>query len=506
MPKDALHELIHSLSTSEKGYYIKSKGDSHLTILFKVVNKLEVYDKEVLKKRLNKHPDLLKHLAKYKNNSYSDIMNVMRAYRLEKVQNVDTRLKVFLMDITFLMERGLFENAMKILQSAKELALKYHQYGTLIELINNEIILSKRLYKKGYIETTRTLVAQRKKFLAIFNDEQRYSELGHSLDLAIQRNPKSTNNELKVHLEELMSDNLLINEERPFSFMSIREFHEIYAMYNNILGVNKKIYYHRKKIVDCWDANPHLKQIDFRAYTASWYNYISECVVKKKFEEVELFLGKLKKELNPKNPYEEAILFQRVYYIELFYYYQKADFKTLDTFIVDLQKKLKKYSKNMVAKDVYAFEMVISYILYILNRYEEAYKSFGELIKQKLVVRRDYLYHSWILRLIIAYESNYDNFDNLYRATQRFFDKEEHEETIEAYMLFMKFLYKINRSPESETKALFIACKKALHTFKTEKAAAVIEFEEISSWLEHIITKESLVDIYTKRFRATEPV
>ncbi len=499
MSKDTLHQLIHSLSTFEKGYYIKSKEDSHLTTLFNAMNKLEVYDKAVLEKRLSKHPEIVRHLAKYKNDTYTDIMKVMRSYRQEKAPNVETRLRVYLADINFLIERGLHENAMKLIKDAKKLARKYEKYNIILEIIRYEIDLSKRLYDKGYIEITRTLIEEEKQVMSMLNDECRYNEMTHLIDIAFQRSPDSNSQSRTEYLNKLMNDELLVSEERAVSFASQYQYHTIYALYYDMTGDLQKRYKHRKKIVDCWDVHPHQKHENIRSYTSSIYNYLTVCVELKKHKIFERLSDKLKKEIKPKNPYEEAIVFQRVYYSQLYYYILRGDFDKLASLIVEIQPLLKKYEKAMVSKNVYVFKIAIAYTLFVMGKYDEAYKNYNDLIKQKLPVRIDLQCNAWLFRLIIAYEQGHDNFDNVYRSTQRFFDKINPEEVGKVHLLVMEFLHRLTRSALSETKALYIEYQSTLQVLQGNEIRPTEGLNEILIWIEYMITKESQMDIYKRR-------
>ncbi len=502
MPKDALHQLIHSLSASEKGDYIRSKGDSHLTTLFKAMNKLEVYDKAVLEKRLLKHPELLKHLHKYKNDTYSDLMRSMRSYRQEKDHRVEARLRVNLSDIVFLMERGLYENAMKLLQDTKKLGLKYERYEDILKIIDYEITLSKRLYAKGYIETIRALVEEKRKLVSILHVEYQYAELNHLINLANQRNPNASSESRLQYLNKFIQDELLVNKGQTVSFVSQRLYHSAYALYYNMVGDSKEKYTHRKKIVECWDAHPHMKQENIHFYTASLYNYLIACVELKEYKTFEQQLDKMKKEVKPRNLHEKVIVFQRVYYSQLFYYYGIADFNKLDTLVAEIQPRLKKYAKVMEAKDVYAFKASIANILFIMDKKKESYKIYSEITKQKLSIRIDLLCDAWLCKLAIAYDLEDDNFDNLYRSAQRFFHKIEQEETEAVYPLFMEFINRVNRSAESEKKALCTEYRSALLKLKDGNARSTVGLNKLSIWMEHLLTNESQIELYQKSVAA----
>lgn len=505
MSKNALHQLIHSLSTFEKGYYIKSKENSHLTTLFKAMNKLEVYDKAALEKRLLKHPELLKHLAKYKNDTYTDVMRVMRSYRQEKRPSVDIRLRVYLTDIAFFIERGLYESAMKLLKDAKKLAMKYEKYKTILEIIHHEIYLSISLDDKRYIEITHTLLEEEKQVLSIINDERRYTEIRKLMDLVYQGSLNNMSENRIAHLDELMSDELMKNKERAVSFISQYRYYSIHALYHDMMGNLQQSYEYEQKTLDCWDANSHQKYNYIQTYVGCVFNFLTTCVRLKEYAVFERLSARVKKEIKPKNPYEEALL-TRVYFAELEYYLSRANFDKLDTLITEIKPMLKKASKIIIEKDLYIYRAVTSWALLIMGKYEESYEDCSNLIKQKLPIRIDVQCLVRLFKLMIAYELGYDDFDNLYRATQRFFQKNNPEEIEEAYSLFVEFLYRISHSLLSETKALFVECQLALQQLYDSDKRPAPHLAEILIWIKHIITKESMMDIYKKQVTEPKPV
>lgn len=504
MSKDALHQLIHSLSASEKRYYIRSKGESHLTTLFDAVNKLEVYDRAMLEKRLSKHPELLKYFAKYRNDTYTDIIRVMRSYRQEKYPGADIRIKVYLSDIVFLIERGLYENALKLVRDAKKLAMKYEKYEVVLEIIQHEIKLSKRLYRKGYIKITSALLEEKNRIISIINDEHRYTEIGHLMDFAYQRFPGSDGQNRRAYLDELIGDELLTNKKRAISFISQYRYYQIHGLYHDMMGNLEERYKYQKKVLDCWDAHPHQKCENLLFYTGHIFNYLHACVYLKKYTAFEQVLDKAKKEIKPKTPNEEAIVFERLYYPELFYYYNKADFAKLDAIITDMQSMLNKHSKIMAMKEFYTFKAEVACVLFIMGKYEEAYKGWDDIIKQKLPTRIDHQCLAWLFKLAIAYEREDDNFDNLHRAAQRFFQKIDKEENKEAYSLFMEFLHRSKHSALSDTKALYVEYQSMLQKLYFKDKRPTSGLEEILIWMEHIITKQSMMAICKKQVAELE--
>jgi len=494
MPKDTLHRLIQTLSVSEKGYYTKSKGDSHYTTLFDSMNKMDEYDRTILEKRLDKHKDLLKHIAKYKNDTYSDIIKVMRSYKQEKDRSIDVRLKVYLIDINFLIERGLYENAMKLVSDARKLATKYEKYEIMLEIIHHERGLIKRLYSKDFIEMTDVLIAEKNSMMFIVNDESRYNDILYFLYSVWQRLPSSDDKLRRKYLDKLMSDELVTDEERAISFISQYRFYQIHAVYNHLIGNTQKAHKYYKRVIDCWDDFPHQKSEHMLTYVNHIHNYLNVCVELNNHEAFEKVLHKAQREIKAKNPHEEAVIFERLQYPEFFYYLNRADFDKLDNFILDIKPKLQKYSGKMNTSTAHVFRITLNIALFVMGKYGEAFEGFDSVIRQKLRTRIDTQCCSWVLKLAIAYERQDDSFDNLYRSAQRFFNKISKKEIREVYSLCLEYLYKLNNVPSFEIKETCLKFKTALEELD-DSDKHVVGLNEMLLWIEHIMTKKTMMEI-----------
>lgn len=495
MPNDTLHRLIHTLSVSEKGYYTKAKGDSHYTALFDAMNKLEKYDKTSFEKRLSKHKDLLKHLAKYKNDTYSDIIKVMRSYKQEKDRSVNVRLKVYLIDINFLVERGLYENAMKTIQDARKLATKYEKYETILEIIHHERGLVKRLYDKDFIEMTDVLITEKNRIMSIVNDESRYNDILYFLYSAWQRLPNPDDKLRRQYLNKLMNDELVTDRERAVSFISQYRYYQIHAVYHHLIGNTKEASKYYKGVLDCWDDYPHQKKEHMLIYINHIHNYLNICVELNDHKAFEQVLDRAKKEIKAKNPHEAAVVFERLYYPEFFYYLNRADFDKLDSFILDIKPTLKKHSGDMTSSVAHVFHFTLNIALFVMNKYEEAFEGFNAVIKQKLRTRIDTQCCSWVLKLAIAHERQDDSFENLYRSAQRFFRKIGKKEIKTVYWLCLEYFYKLNNAPLSQMKEMYQEFKSALEELSDDSESHVVGLNEMQLWIEHIITKKTMVEI-----------
>ena len=86
-PSTELHDLIKSLSKSEKRYFklISSlqSGDKNYIRLFDYLEQQEVYDEEAVKKEFKKEI-FIRHLPSEKNHLYSLILKSLRSFHADK--------------------------------------------------------------------------------------------------------------------------------------------------------------------------------------------------------------------------------------------------------------------------------------------------------------------------------------------------------------------------------------------------------------------------------------
>lgn len=138
---DALYQLIHSLTRTEKGYvkkycsrHVLGEGNDYVR-LFDAVEALESPDETALKRSL-KGSSMLKRLPSVKNYLYQQILEAMRNYHAAK--SPEREITENLLDADFLWEKALYDQAMKRVRRAKELAERYDEYAFWLKTISWE--------------------------------------------------------------------------------------------------------------------------------------------------------------------------------------------------------------------------------------------------------------------------------------------------------------------------------------------------------------------------------
>jgi len=297
-----------------------------------------------------------------------------------------------------------------------------------------------------------------------------------------------------------MSDELVTDKERAISFVSQYRYCQIHAMYNHLIGNKEEAYKYYKRVLDCWDDYPYQKSEHMLTYISHINNYLNVCVELKKYEAFEKVLDKAKREVQPRNPHEEAVVFEQLYHLELFYNLNRADFDRLEDCISDIQPKLKKYSGRMDTSSALAFQMNMALVLFFLGKYEEAFEGFDVIIKQKLRTRIDSQCCAWMFKLAIAYEMQDENFDNLYRSAQRFFRKISKKETKEVYSLCLEYMYKLNNAAALDTKSTYVEFKIKLKELSLDNKQQAIGLDEMLIWVEHMTSNVSMIELLKEHY------
>ena len=135
---DKLHELIRSMSMSEKRYF-KLYASRHTigeknnyTTLFDLLEGMEAYDPDQLAESLRRQGTGIKHLSSDKNYLYHLILKGLSAFHSGKTASLE--IKELLHQVEILYMRGLYEHCGPVLLKAYRKAEQYDLYPLLLEI------------------------------------------------------------------------------------------------------------------------------------------------------------------------------------------------------------------------------------------------------------------------------------------------------------------------------------------------------------------------------------
>lgn len=137
--EDKLHQLILSLSPTEKGYVSKRfkihGSGSNIALLFKILSNMEKYDESILQKKI-KNKTLLKNLPVTKKMLYDAILKHLRSYHSSKSQYV--AVLNLLRDIDFLFEKQILSECKSLISKGLLLCNKLNLHALKIHFLDWE--------------------------------------------------------------------------------------------------------------------------------------------------------------------------------------------------------------------------------------------------------------------------------------------------------------------------------------------------------------------------------
>lgn len=150
--QDHLHRLIRSMTATEKRYFKVRRGTSngvegHQHLLFDAVAAMPEYDEAALLRRFADQ-SFTRHFAITKRRLYESVLDSLEAFHAER--SPDARMHRALHQADILYQRGLYDDAAKVLHSVRHLATTHHRHGVLLEVLWR----TQRLAERGNYERT----------------------------------------------------------------------------------------------------------------------------------------------------------------------------------------------------------------------------------------------------------------------------------------------------------------------------------------------------------------
>lgn len=178
---DALHELIKSLTPSEKGYFKKSasrfegtEGNNYLK-LFHAVDAQVEYDEAALKKSF-KGQKFLKQFSVAKNYLYESILKSLAAYHAD--EHIEAKVFALISQTQILIDKGLYRQAFKILTKGISIADEHELFGLRFQLhlLERKIYLLQPFDKEAHYPIA-TLIKTNSNTSKLLNNYSKFLEL-----------------------------------------------------------------------------------------------------------------------------------------------------------------------------------------------------------------------------------------------------------------------------------------------------------------------------------------
>lgn len=427
--RDSLHELIHSLSKSEKRYYklyaSRHTGgdDSTMITLFDYIARQPQYDEEALFGDF-KGKAFLNQFSTVKKRLYDQVLQALHAFHASS--SMENQVNRMLHQANLLYEKSLYDQCIRHLRSAEKLAAKHDLFPARIAInkLKNRIVETRGYRAEDESPdqlklTTEKALSQERLILDLWHIK---SKLFQALR---QIGPAKSTDDLSV-LDELMAQ--LPAEELRTAFVSAESdylYYHIHAAYHFARNQPTESLYYTEKTIDHLSLHPQYSAERPNVLISALTNacYLSESIGA--FDKSQRFLDTLKafarSQETDASEDLQIKLFSSTYSIELNLLLIKGKFGEAHALAPNVLNGLETFKEKItpVRRAFLLLQLAVAEIGG--ERYQKALLHVNEILNDtRLDDRESIAAAAHLLNLVVHFElKHYDHLQYVAKNTQR---------------------------------------------------------------------------------------
>lgn len=422
---DPLHQLIQSLSRSEKRYF-KIHSNRHVigeennyVKLFDLLDEMTEFDGDLLKAKLDAAA-IKGNISSQKAYLYKLILKAMRAFHAES--NGIFAAKELLLDAEFLFQKGQYSASKALLKKAQSDPSMQSSPLVQLEVLEKESDLLMLLEKDGLpellaqIQETRDLwlnrlVAEEKltsAYWAAFALHRKYGNLA-------QEPQKSLVAPYWLVLDSISSDHGLT----PLARIRYRYLHWLKAQAK---GTQPEILAASDTLLATWEEEPLLRKEYPTRYRMALANHLATLFRVERFADFPLVLEKLKS-TPATNLDDEGEVFQNVALYELLFYLNSGNLAKAETLVPEIEAGLQKFDHKINKSRELTFRFNITVLYFFRSRWSESLRWVNSILNDRPSGhRKDVQDIARVFELILHFElGHHDLVEHKIRSVIRYF-------------------------------------------------------------------------------------
>lgn len=490
---DNLHRLVKSMTKPEKRYFkvFSSRhiiGDSNnYQVLFDAIDKQTEYDEAKLIKKF-KDKTFTSRFSIAKNRLYAALLKSLDSFHSNS--SVDAQLQRQLHSIEILYQKSLYDQCLKLLHSARKVAIRHEKYTFQLELDRWE----KRILEKDNYESLTHTAALNKMLESdrkLTSTLQVYNELWHiksRIFSQLYKHGKVRNEEELSQLKSIIDDAAGRLEGKMTGGENAYMLNHIRSAYHFAQGDYVACYPYLIENLKLMDKKAHLFQEEPNAYISVLTNAIYVGMRLGKWNEALKNNEKLKQlpqklSLHPSEDVEIR-LFSLSKSTELTLYAQSGEFEKGLAIIPEIEDGLSKYGDKLSSVRRAHFYFNIAVIHFGAEQYHESLKWINQLLNNVEIDKtRDIHCMAQILNMVIHLElGNKSLLPYALRSTQRFLETRKKSYRFEE--VFLNFinesLKKRQDKPMSTLYGELVGALEEIRSDSYERAA--FEYFDFLAW------------------------
>ncbi|MBL7698917.1 MAG: hypothetical protein JNK79_12190 [Chitinophagaceae bacterium] len=504
-PTDSLFQLIKSLEKAEKRnfklYIKRNTGGEDLKIvqLFDALDKMQEYDEN----QLLKNKSLRKQqLSNIKSHLYREILASLRI--LKDTDNIDLQLHEQMSHARILYNKGLYVQALRMLDRMKELARTNNQFSYLMQALFFEKKIESLHITRSMQDRAEVLTRESEQTNQTLVRINRLSNLSLQLYSWYIRNGHARNAEEFAAITKFFDDHLPKNANLVKGFYERLYLYQSYCWYTFIRQDWLRYYRYTAKWVGLFKSEPQMIQVETASYIKGVHNLLNAHFGLRNYEKfydvLQEFESFTQSEIVQQTENNRVQSFVYLHIALINKHFLQGTFKEGLELVEYISEKLSEYSLYLDRHRVLVFHYKIASLYFGSGDPATAIDHLNKIINWKVDLRTDLQCYSRLLHLISHYElGNYQLVEYLARSVYRFMAKMEHLSIVEKDILdFLRDSFRIKPSElKNEFRKLLVKLKEQEDNPLETRAFSYLD---IISWLESKIGGVPVGEVIRRKY------
>ena len=388
---------------------IGRKGDDFFTLMFKALERQEVYDEEGLKRTLKMDsPELSSRFAVRKNRLFNHLLESLRKFNSMKSINMTLRKKLDFIEL--LVARGLYREAEVKIKEANLLAQENEKFFVLAECSYWQRKIAKETEDQLLAEVVGEINRDERIYLSHLIEESELRSL-HDESYVSLKQKKKWDNDFREKVAAIAGAVPSSEEIQLRTFESKLAYYSVHLNLHLMDGNIEKIYEDFSRIIETWDAYPQkAKEFPERyAKSSAFYLYYRTQICESS-EDISERMVSIRNTAGL-SAFERGRILNLTYNLEFVWYLNTGRFQKAAEIIPQLEKDLE---SNMVSID--PANKVIHYynicvVLFLQQEWKKALQRIRKIIDWNKTAAKPHIRNfARLLDLAIHFELGNESF------------------------------------------------------------------------------------------------
>ncbi|TAD90492.1 MAG: hypothetical protein EAY75_04380 [Bacteroidetes bacterium] len=503
---DTLFQLIHALEKAEKRnfkLYVKrnsAKEDLKIIQLFDALDKQSEYDERALLKRL---PDTEKpQLANLKTHLYKQLLASLRV--LKSTESVELQMNEQLDYARILYNKGLFQQSLKMLEKARELATANQKFNFLSQVTSLEKKIETLYITSSMSSKVQQLSQEALEVSTHIFNVSRLSNLALQLYTWYITNGHARNPGDEESLKVFFANLLPHNAQELSGFYERLYLYQSYVWFAFIRQDFLQYYRYSQKWVDLFAEQPAMIRVEGGHYIKGLHNLLNAHFDLRNFKALAATLRQFEAfaETSPLMQHNNFRISTFVYITaaKLNQHLIEGTFKQGILQVPAIQLQMETFKQHIDKHRLMVFNYKIATLYFGVADYNHSIDYLQQIINDNSGLRHDLQCYARLLHMMAHFELGNDTLvEYLMKSVYRYMANMKNLTVIEQEMF--KFLRTSFKTPGRKLKTEFEALLQRIKKYENNRfETRAFAYLDVVSWVESKLEGKPMSDIIHRKY------